>query len=66
MVIQEDSYKHRGMRKKLVKLLESKGITNHKVLQAIGKVPRHYFFDNVFIHTESTRKLYLKYLKAFF
>jgi len=49
MVIQEDSYKHRGMRKKLVKLLEGKGITNHKVLQAIGKVPRHYFFDNVFV-----------------
>lgn len=49
MINLEDSYKHRGMRKKLVKLLEGKGITNHKVLQAIGKVPRHYFFDNVFV-----------------
>ncbi|MDH5367737.1 MAG: protein-L-isoaspartate(D-aspartate) O-methyltransferase [Cyclobacteriaceae bacterium] len=45
----EDSYKHRGMRKKLVKLLENKGITNHHVLNAIGKVPRHFFFDNAFV-----------------
>lgn len=45
----EDSYKHRGMRKKLVKLIESKGITNHHVLKAIGKIPRHFFFDNAFV-----------------
>jgi len=45
----EDSYKHRGMRKKLVKLLQSKGIADIKVLNAIGKVPRHYFFDNAFV-----------------
>ncbi len=45
----EDSYKHRGMRKKLVKLLESKGIKNLGILNAIGKVPRHYFFDNAFV-----------------
>ncbi len=45
----EDSYKHRGMRKKLVKLLESKGIQDVNVLNAIGKIPRHYFFDNAFV-----------------
>ena len=49
MQIQEDGYKHRGMRKKLVKLLEKKGITDINVLNALGKVPRHYFFDNVFV-----------------
>ena len=49
MTLQEDSYKHRGMRKKLVKLLEQKGIANSNVLDAIGKVPRHYFFDNAFV-----------------
>jgi protein-L-isoaspartate(D-aspartate) O-methyltransferase len=37
------------MRKKLVKLLQGKGISNLNVLDAIGKVPRHYFFDNVFV-----------------
>ena len=45
----KDSYKHRGMRKKLVKLLQSKGIRDTNVLNAINKVPRHYFFDNAFV-----------------
>lgn len=45
----EDSYKHRGMRKKLVKLLESKGIKDFRILNAINKIPRHYFFDNAFV-----------------
>ncbi len=45
----EDSYKHRGMRKKLIKLLEGKNIRSLDVLNAIGKVPRHFFFDNVFV-----------------
>ena len=45
----EDSYKHRGMRKKLVKLLQSKNIKDVNVLNAINKVPRHYFFDNAFV-----------------
>ncbi|MDH5365439.1 MAG: protein-L-isoaspartate(D-aspartate) O-methyltransferase [Cyclobacteriaceae bacterium] len=49
MITLEDSYKHRGMRKKLVKLIENKGITNHQVLKAIGKIPRHFFFDNAFV-----------------
>lgn len=45
----EDSYKARGLRKKLVRIITEKGIQNHKVLDAIGKIPRHYFFDNAFI-----------------
>lgn len=45
----EDSYKHRGMRKKLVKLVESKGIKDFRILNAINTVPRHYFFDNAFV-----------------
>jgi len=43
-----DSYKHKGMRKKLVDLLVQKGITDQKVLNAINKVPRHYFLENAF------------------
>ena len=46
--ILEDSYKHKGMRRQLVKEVASKGITSIKVLEAIGKVPRHYFFDPIF------------------
>lgn len=42
----EDSYRHKGLRKNLVKLLEEKGITSRKVLDAINEVPRHYFLDS--------------------
>jgi len=44
----EDTYKHRGLRNKLVKLLHEKGIKNQAVLAAIGKVPRHVFFETAF------------------
>ncbi|MBL6445924.1 protein-L-isoaspartate(D-aspartate) O-methyltransferase [Fulvivirga sp. 29W222] len=45
----EDSYKHRGMRRSLLKILRGKGITDEAVLAAIGKVPRHFFFDNALL-----------------
>lgn len=44
----EDSYRHKGLRKKLVEIVREKGITNEKVLEAIEKIPRHYFLDSVF------------------
>ena len=45
MIVQEDSFRHQGMRKKLLKLLEEKGITDAKVLAAMNAVPRHFFLD---------------------
>jgi protein-L-isoaspartate(D-aspartate) O-methyltransferase len=44
----EDSYRHKGLRKKLVDLLRSKGITDERVLEAINNLPRHYFLDTAF------------------
>src|SRR5436190_3956829 len=44
----EDSYRHKGLRKKLVETVRSKGITDEKVLEAIGNVPRHFFLDSAF------------------
>src|SRR6476659_7028512 len=44
----EDTYRHKGLRKKLVELVRSKGVTDEKMLQAIGKVPRHFFLDSAF------------------
>lgn len=41
----EDNYKQRGLRAKLVQKLRQKGIHSEQVLEAIGKVPRHVFFD---------------------
>lgn len=45
----EDNYRQRGLRNKLVKILEKKGISNPRILAAIGKVPRHLFFDNALL-----------------
>lgn len=43
-----DGYREKGARKKLVELLRDRGIADERVLHAIGKVPRHYFFDETF------------------
>lgn len=43
-----DNYREQGARKKLVELLKERGITDKGVLKAIGKVPRHFFFDETF------------------
>ena len=45
-----DTYRHKGMRRKLVELLASKGISNEEVLRAIDAVPRHLFLDNAFVN----------------
>ena len=43
-----DNYREQGARKKLVALLRERGISDEGVLTAIGKVPRHFFFDETF------------------
>jgi protein-L-isoaspartate(D-aspartate) O-methyltransferase len=43
-----DNYREQGARKKLVALLRERGISDERVLTAIGKVPRHFFFDETF------------------
>lgn len=43
-----DTFRHQGMRKKLVELLKEKGIEDEVVLSAIGRVPRHLFLDSSF------------------
>jgi len=45
----EDSYRHKGMRKALVRSLQKKGISDTRVLDALEKVPRHIFFDKAFL-----------------
>ena len=44
----EDSYQHKGLRKKLMDLLSEKGISDENVLQAMNNIPRHYFLDSAF------------------
>jgi len=43
-----DTYRDKGLRKALVEELRKKGIEDEKVLEAIGKVPRHFFFEETF------------------
>ncbi|MCU0420088.1 MAG: protein-L-isoaspartate(D-aspartate) O-methyltransferase [Cyclobacteriaceae bacterium] len=44
-----DNYRQRGLRNKLVKKLREKGIKDEAVLAAIGRVPRHVFFDDALL-----------------
>ncbi len=44
----EDSYLYKGLRKQLVKTVRQKGISDEKVLNALDKVPRHFFLDSAF------------------
>ncbi len=45
----KDSFRDKGLRKRLVDSIRNKGITDEKVLNAINTVPRHYFMDSSFI-----------------
>ena len=42
----EDTYRHKGLRKKLMETLRAKGITDEKVLEAMNNIPRHFFLDS--------------------
>jgi protein-L-isoaspartate(D-aspartate) O-methyltransferase len=44
----EDTYRHKGLRRKLVDIIRSKGIQEEKVLEAISNIPRHFFLDSAF------------------
>jgi len=43
-----DSYRHKGLRKKLIENLRDKGIFNERILEAMLKVPRHLYLDKAF------------------
>ncbi|HAW52594.1 MAG TPA: protein-L-isoaspartate O-methyltransferase [Flavobacteriales bacterium] len=45
----KDTYRHKGLRKSLVKTIQEKGIKDKRVLEAILKIPRHYYLDNAFV-----------------
>lgn len=45
----KDTFKHKGLRQQLVGIVKDKGITDVKVLSAIGKIPRHLFMDSSFL-----------------
>lgn len=46
----EDTYRHKGLRKKLVDSLKEKGISDQNVLDGMMKIPRHFFLDTALEH----------------
>ncbi len=44
----EDSYRHKGLRRKLIESIKDKGITDENVLSAMNNIPRHFFLDTAF------------------
>lgn len=47
--IYTETFRHKGLRKKLVEVIRQKGITDENVLKAMEIVPRHWFFDSGFM-----------------
>ena len=45
-----DTYRHKGLRKKLIDSIRDKGITDENVLEAMMNIPRHYFLDTALEH----------------
>ena len=48
MQLPEDTYMHKGQRRKLLEQLRTMGIRDEAVLDAMDRVPRHYFLDSAF------------------
>lgn len=44
-----DSYRHKGLRRKLIDEVRTKGIKDEKVLAALEAIPRHVFMDSSFV-----------------
>jgi protein-L-isoaspartate(D-aspartate) O-methyltransferase len=44
----EDTYRHKGLRRKLTDVIRTKGITDDRILEAINRIPRHFFLDSAF------------------
>ena len=53
-----DSFRHKGLRKKLIDGIRNKGISNEDVLEAMDRVPRHLFMDSSFINFSYTDKAF--------
>jgi protein-L-isoaspartate(D-aspartate) O-methyltransferase len=54
----KDSFRHKGLRQKLIDSLREKGIQNEEVLEAMNRVPRHLFMDSSFINHSYTDKAF--------
>jgi protein-L-isoaspartate(D-aspartate) O-methyltransferase len=44
-----DSYRHKGLRKRMVETIFEMGIRNEQVLEVMRRIPRHFFLDSAFV-----------------
>lgn len=54
----KDTYRHKGLRKRLIQTLHEKGIRDERILQAFNLVPRHLFLDKAFEEWAYTDKAF--------
>jgi len=54
----KDTYRHKGMRKRLIETLREKGIEDERILRAFDLVPRHLFLDKAFEEWAYTDKAF--------
>ena len=54
----KDTFRHKGMRKKMVEELHQSGIHDENVLNAMEKVPRHFFLDGAFVEIAYQNKAF--------
>ena len=45
MKLPEDTFRHKGLRKKLIDIVREQGISDETVLIAMNNIPRHFFMD---------------------
>lgn len=48
--IHSDGYKEQGLRQQLALEITKKGIHDKRIIEAIGKIPRHLFMDSAFVN----------------
>ncbi len=54
----KDTYRHKGLRKRLIDTLYQKGIRDERILNAFNAVPRHLFLDKAFEEWAYTDKAF--------
>lgn len=56
MPVLTDTFRHKGLRRRMILELREHGIQNEQVLEVMGKVPRHQFLDSAFDHQAYANK----------
>ncbi len=49
--MERDTHKHKGLRKQMIDSLRKSGISDERVLEAMNKIPRHFFIESIFEDT---------------